>query len=138
MLVTTSGVASVASIASHASAASVASSSSVTSFALPAFQHHRRFSHIIILKKSSQSVGVVLLSDRANGRLRVLICVGSGTHVSLEVLKHCFVDQMTLCQLSSCTSHKPQPCDNSVFTPPKIAYRDDVKRLERGVYTVGK
>lgn len=131
MLVTTTEVASLASVVSHASAASVASSSSVTSFALPAFRHHRRFSHLIILKKSSQSICVVLLSDRANGRLRVPICVGSGTHVSLEVLEHRFVDQMILCRLSSYTSHKPQPFYPTENSLPRRRQATGTRRVYR-------
>jgi hypothetical protein len=37
-----------------------------------------------------------------------------------------------LCCLPSHTSHKLQPCDVGVFSPLKTAYRDEVKRLNRG------
>ena len=77
--------------------------------------------------------------DRANQKPRVLICDGFGTHETLEVLEFCFENNITLCRLPSHTSHKLQPCDISVFGPLKAAYRDQVKRLERGyVGTIGK
>lgn len=78
-------------------------------------------------------------SERANGKPRVLICDGAGTHESLEVLEHCLSHKIILCRLPSHTSHKLQPCDISVFAPLKTAYRDNAERLERGgVNTIGK
>lgn len=78
-------------------------------------------------------------SDRANGKPRVLICDGFGTHESLEILEHCFANKIILCRLPSHTSHKLQPCDIAVFAPLKTAYRDNAERLERGgVNTIGK
>jgi hypothetical protein len=78
-------------------------------------------------------------SDRANGKPRVLICDGFGTHESLEILEYCFAHKIILCRLPSHTSHKLQPCDIAVFAPLKTAYRDNAERLERGgVNTIGK
>ncbi|KAF1818521.1 DDE-domain-containing protein [Dissoconium aciculare CBS 342.82] len=77
--------------------------------------------------------------ERANGKLRVLICDGFGTHETLEVLEFCFANDIVLCRLPSHTSHKLQPCDVAVFAPLKAAYRDNVERLERGgVSAIGK
>jgi hypothetical protein len=77
--------------------------------------------------------------ERADGKLRVLICDGFGTYEKLEILEHCFANKITLCRLPSHTSHKLQPCDIAVFAPLKTAYRDNAERLERGgVNTVGK
>lgn len=77
--------------------------------------------------------------DRANGKHRVLICDGFGTHESVEVMQYCLSHKITLCRLPSHTSHKLQPCDIAVFAPLKAAYRDNVERLERGgVNTIGK
>jgi hypothetical protein len=46
---------------------------------------------------------------------------------------------MVLCRLPSHTSHKLEPCDVSVFSPLKTAYREQVEHLERrGVNTVDK
>jgi hypothetical protein len=76
---------------------------------------------------------------RANGKPRLLICDGFGTHETLEILEHCFANNIRLCRLPSHTSHKLQPCDVAVFAPLKAAYRDAVERLERGgVNTIGK
>jgi hypothetical protein len=78
-------------------------------------------------------------SDRADGKHRVLICDGFGTHESLEVMQYCLSHKIILCRLPSHTSHKLQPCDIAVFAPLKTAYRDNVERLERGgVNTIGK
>ena len=77
--------------------------------------------------------------ERANGKPRVLICDGFGTHESLEILQYCLANQIILCRLPSHTSHKLQPCDIAVFGPLKSAYRDNAERLERGgVNTIGK
>lgn len=77
--------------------------------------------------------------ERANGKPRMLICDGFGTHESLEILQYCLANHIILCRLPSHTSHKLQPCDIAVFAPLKAAYRDNVERLERGgVNTIGK
>ncbi|KAF7671062.1 hypothetical protein GT037_010843 [Alternaria burnsii] len=76
---------------------------------------------------------------RANGKPRVLICDGFGTHETLEILEFCFKNNIILCRLPSYTSHKLQPCDVSVFAPLKTAYRDQVERLNRGgIHTIAK
>jgi hypothetical protein len=77
--------------------------------------------------------------ERANGRPRVLILDGFGTHETLEILEYCFANNIILCRLPSHTSHKLQPCDVAVFGPLKTAYREQVERLERGgVNAIGK
>jgi hypothetical protein len=77
--------------------------------------------------------------ERANGKPRVLICDGFGSHETLEVLEFCFENNIILCRLPSHTSHKLQPCDVAVFASLKAAYRDEVERLYRGgADTVGK
>lgn len=73
-----------------------------------------------------------LTKARANGKPRVLINDGFGTHESLEVLTFCFQNNIILCRLPSHTSHKLQPCDVGIFGPLKTAYRDQVERLLRG------
>ena len=76
---------------------------------------------------------------RANQKSRVLICDGFGTHESLEILKFCLENNITLCRLPSHTSHKLQPCDVEVFAPLKAAYRERVDRLfQGGTNTVDK
>ena len=76
---------------------------------------------------------------RANGKPRVLISDGFGTHESLEVITFCYENNIILCCLPSHTSHKLQPCDVGVFGPLKAAYREQIERLFRkGANTVGK
>jgi hypothetical protein len=71
----------------------------------------------------------------ANGRPRMLISDGFGTHETVEVLEFSFAHNNILCRLpshTSHTSHKLQPCEVSVFAPLKTACRDQVERLNRG------
>jgi hypothetical protein len=76
--------------------------------------------------------------ERANQKPRVLICDGFGTRETLEILEY-FFENIILCRLPSHTSHKLQPCDIAVFAPLKVAYREQVERLERGgINTTGK
>jgi len=77
--------------------------------------------------------------ERANHKLRMLICDGFGTHETLEILEFCFESNIILCRIPSHTSHKLQPYNIAVFGPLKTAYRGQVERLERGdVNTIGK
>jgi hypothetical protein len=77
--------------------------------------------------------------DRANGKPRVLICDGFGTHETLEILEYCLENNIKLCRLPSHTSHKLQPCDVAVFAPLKKAYHEQAERLERnGANAIGK
>jgi hypothetical protein len=64
--------------------------------------------------------------ERANGKLRVLICDSFGNHKTLEVLEFCLANNIVLCRLPSHTSHKLQPCDVAVFAALKAAYCDEV------------
>jgi hypothetical protein len=76
---------------------------------------------------------------QANGKPRILICDGFGTHETLEILEYCFANNILMCRLPSHTSHKLQPCDVGVFGPLKTAYRDEVERLcRRGLEAVSK
>ncbi|USP82255.1 DDE-1 domain containing protein [Curvularia clavata] len=72
---------------------------------------------------------------RANGKPRILICDGFGTHETLEIIKFCLENSIILCRLPSHTSHKTQRCDVSVFGPLKTAYRDEVERRYHGGLT---
>ncbi len=77
--------------------------------------------------------------ERANQKPRVLICDGFGTHETVETLEFCLENNIIQCRIPSHTSHKLQLCDISVFGPLKLAYRDQLERLEQGcVGTVGK
>ena len=76
---------------------------------------------------------------QANYNPRILICDGFGTHETLEIMKFCFENNITLCRLPSHTSDKLQPCDVGVFGPLKAANRDQVERFcQGGVNTLGK
>jgi hypothetical protein len=76
---------------------------------------------------------------RANGKPRILIYDGFGTHETLEILEFCFENNIVLCRLPSHTSHKLQPCDVAVFGPLKTAYREQVEQLyHSGVTTINK
>ena len=80
-----------------------------------------------------------LTKARANGKPRILISDGFGTHESLEALTFCFENNIILCRLPSHTSHKLQPCDIGVFGLLKAAYRQQVEQLYRGgANTIGK
>lgn len=69
----------------------------------------------------------------------MLICDGFGTYETLEILEHYFANNILLCRLPSHTSHKLQRYDVAVFTPLKVAYHDNVERMERGgVNTIRK
>ncbi len=77
--------------------------------------------------------------DRANGRPRVLINDGYGSHESLEVMQFCYENNIILVRFPSHSTHKVQPCDVGVFAPLKTYYRQQVDELCRGgVVTIGK
>ena len=77
--------------------------------------------------------------DLADGKTRILIGDGFGSHESLEVLTFSLENNIILCRIPSHTSHKLQPCDVGVFSPLKTAYREQVEQLLRGcVNTIGK
>jgi hypothetical protein len=77
--------------------------------------------------------------ERANQKPRILICNGFGTHETLEILEFVIENNIILCCFPSHISHKLQPCDIAVFALLKVAYRDEIERLERGgVSTIGK
>jgi len=87
----------------------------------------------------SRVLSILKKKELANGKPRVLIRDGFGTHESLEILEYCFDNNIILCRIPSHTSHKLQPCDVSVFSSLKTAFREQAERLERGcVGTIGK
>jgi hypothetical protein len=47
-------------------------------------------------------------------------------------MKFYYENNIILCRLPLHTSHKLQPCNVSIFGPPKMAYREEVERLYRG------
>jgi hypothetical protein len=80
-----------------------------------------------------------LTRAKANGKPRVLISDGFGIHESLEVMTHCFKQNIILCRLPLYTSYKLQPCDVSVFSLLKTVYREQVEQqFRRSAGTVNK
>ena len=69
---------------------------------------------------------------RANGKPRVLISDGFGSHEKPELLRFAFENNIILLRLGSHTSHKTQPCDVGPFGPLKTAYRYEAEQLFRG------
>jgi len=61
------------------------------------------------------------------------------TYEILEILEYYFTNNILLYYLPSYTSYKLQPYNIIVFTLLKVAYYDNVKRIERrGVNTISK
>lgn len=81
--------------------------------------------------ESMQKVFEPSTRERAGGRPRILINNGFETHESLDVLTFCFKNKIVLRRLPSHTSYKLQPCDISIFSPLKTAYREQLEHLER-------
>lgn len=69
---------------------------------------------------------------RANGKPRILISDGFGTHESAEYLRFAFENNIHLLRLSSHSSHETQPCDVGPFGQLKTAYRQEAEQLFRG------
>ena len=69
---------------------------------------------------------------RANGKPRILISDGFGTHEKADLLRFAFENNIHLLRLGSHTSHKTQPCDVGPFGPLKTAYRYEAEQLFRG------
>ena len=69
---------------------------------------------------------------RANGKPRILINDGFGTHESIDIIRFCCENNIVLCRLPSHTSHILQPCDVGLYGPLKTAYREQVDLLHRG------
>ena len=59
--------------------------------------------------------------EKANGRWRILILDGHGSHITLDFIKHCRDHKIILLRLVPHTSHLCQPLDVSLFSPLKTA-----------------
>jgi hypothetical protein len=57
--------------------------------------------------------------EKANGKTRLLICDGHGSHVTPEFIIHCMFYNIVLLVLPPHTSHISQPLDVGVFKPLK-------------------
>jgi hypothetical protein len=77
--------------------------------------------------------------DRTNGRPRVLISDGYGSHEAPEVIQFCHENNIISVRFPSHSTHKLQPCDISVFGPIKTYYGEELDELCRGgVISIGK
>ena len=59
--------------------------------------------------------------EKANGRWRILILDGHGSHITLDFIKHCRDHKIILLRLVPHTSHLCQPLDVGLFGPLKTA-----------------
>src|SRR2546423_978947 len=59
--------------------------------------------------------------EKANGRWRILILDGHGSHITLDFIKHCRDYKIILLRLVPHTSHLCQPLDVGLFGPLKTA-----------------
>ena len=76
--------------------------------------------------------------DRANGRTRLLIFDGHGSHTTTDIIRHCILNNIQLALLPPHTSHKTQPLDVGVFSSMKShvtrmrsIFRTQVPRIEK-------
>jgi hypothetical protein len=69
--------------------------------------------------------------EKANGRMRVLIYDGHGSHVRGEFLEHCNQNRIHPLLLPPHTSHLLQPLDVGIFGPVKKAMTSQLDRIVR-------
>lgn len=77
--------------------------------------------------------------EKANGRTRLLIFDGHGSHTTPDVLRHCILNNVQLALLPPHTSHKTQPLNVGVFSSMKshmtpaldIYFRTQIPRIQK-------
>jgi hypothetical protein len=77
--------------------------------------------------------------EKANGRTRLLIFDGHGSHTTPDVLRHCILNNIQLALLPPHTSHKTQPLDVGVFSSMKshmtpaldVYFRTQIPRIQK-------
>ena len=57
--------------------------------------------------------------EKANGKPRVLICDGHGSHLTGDFVEHCYRNNIKLLILPPHSSHFTQPLDIAIFSPLK-------------------
>ena len=67
--------------------------------------------------------------DKANGRVRLLICDGHNSHITAKFVYHCIQNNIILLLLPSHLSHLTQPLDVGVFGPLKKAMSATLDRI---------
>jgi hypothetical protein len=69
--------------------------------------------------------------DRADGRTRLLIFDGHGSHTTTDVIRYCILNNIQLALLPPHTSHKTQPLDVGVFSSMKSHMTRECDRFFR-------
>jgi DDE superfamily endonuclease len=77
--------------------------------------------------------------EKANGRPRLLIFDGHGSHTTADIILHCIQNQIHLALLPPHTSHKTQPLDIGVFSSLKthmtheldVFIRNGISRMQK-------
>ena len=67
--------------------------------------------------------------EKAQGRPRVLICDGHGSHMTGDFIEHCMQNNIKLLILPPHSSHYTQPLDIGVFSPVKEYLSQEVTRI---------
>jgi DDE superfamily endonuclease/Tc5 transposase DNA-binding domain/helix-turn-helix, Psq domain len=67
--------------------------------------------------------------EKANGRKRVLICDGHGSHVTGKFICYCRENNIKLLILPPHSSHYTQPLDIAIFGPLKKYLSDEVRKI---------
>ena len=70
-------------------------------------------------------------SAKANGRTRLLIFDGHGSHTTADVVRHCILNRVQLALLPPHTSHLTQPLDVGVFSSMKAHMSREMDRYIR-------
>jgi len=68
---------------------------------------------------------------KAEGRYRMLILDGHGSHLAPPFVRYCFENQIALLCLPAHTSHMLQPLDLACFSPLKAHYRNETANIMR-------
>jgi hypothetical protein len=67
--------------------------------------------------------------DKADGKKRIPICDGHGSHVTAGFIRHCRENNIELLILPSHSSHITQPLDVAVFGPLKKAMAAELQKI---------
>jgi DDE superfamily endonuclease len=67
--------------------------------------------------------------EKANGKLRLLICNGHDSHITASWIAHCMRNNIILMVLPPHSSHATQPLDISVFKPLKTLMASAIEPL---------
>ena len=69
--------------------------------------------------------------DKANGRTRLLIFDGHGSHTTSDIIRHCILNRIQLALLPPHSSHLTQPLDVGVFSSMKVQMTREMDRIVR-------